>query len=47
MEILIVLALVCGGLGYAVAAEDKKGLGAVLGLLLGPIGVLIAAVMKK
>lgn len=46
MEIVFVLivVLICGGLGSAVSHESKKGLGFVLGLLLGPIGVLIAAV---
>ena len=49
MELLIILIVwcgICGGLGYAVAKDDNKGLGAVLGIILGPIGVIVAAVMK-
>lgn len=48
MEVFfLIVALVCAGLGYAVATEDKKVLGAVLGLILGPIGVIVAALLKK
>ena len=46
MEFLIVLSVVCAALGYLVAAEDKKGTGALLGGLLGPVGVLVAALIK-
>ena len=41
---LILWCSLCGGLGYAVAGDDKKGLGAMLGVLLGPLGILIAAI---
>ena len=45
---LIFWCAICGGLGYAVAGdESKKGLGAVLGVMLGPLGILIAAVACK
>lgn len=47
MEIFIIVALVCCGLGYAIAPDDKKGLGAILGLLLGPIGLIVAALLKS
>ena len=40
--VLILSLLICGGLGYAVASPEKRGLGLALGLLLGPIGILIA-----
>tara|TARA_R110000851_G_scaffold9707_8_gene35860 strand:+ start:2049 stop:2195 length:147 start_codon:yes stop_codon:yes gene_type:complete len=46
MEILILFALVCAVLGYAVATEENKVMGVVLGLILGPIGIIIAAIMK-
>ena len=48
MEIVVVILVlgVCSLLGYAVASDRNKGLGAVLGFLLGPIGILIAAVVK-
>jgi len=42
MGFLIVLAI-CAVLGAAVSSPEKKALGAVLGLFLGPLGVLIAA----
>lgn len=44
--VIIVILLVCGGLGSAVAPKNKTEAGFVLGLMLGPIGILIAAVMK-
>jgi hypothetical protein len=37
---------VCGGLGRVVAIRSKKNLGGLVGLLLGPIGVVVAAVLK-
>ena len=39
-----ILLAVCSFLGYAVAGSKKKALGAVLGLFLGPLGVLISAI---
>ncbi len=42
--ILLLLLIICAALGYAVAGKNKKGLGLILGLILGPLGVLIAAV---
>jgi hypothetical protein len=40
--------VICGGLGYAVGAQKGQGgLGAVLGCLLGPIGILIAVLLPK
>jgi hypothetical protein len=46
MEIYVVVALICAGLGYAVASDENKVIGAVLGLILGPIGVIVAVLMK-
>lgn len=43
--IFIIIWGLCGLLGYAVAKEQKKGLGAVLGVAFGPLGVLIAALV--
>jgi hypothetical protein len=37
----------CGFFGSAVAHPDKKGLGFAVGFLLGPIGVMVAAVALK
>ena len=49
MGIVIVLAGLglCGFFGSAVAHPDKKGLGFAVGFLLGPIGVMVAAVALK
>ena len=38
--------VLCAVLGAAVACESRKGLGFLVGFLLGPIGVIVAAVMK-
>lgn len=50
MEIIVILLFwcgLCGGLAYAVAPDpDKKPLGAILGAVFGPIGVLIAVFLK-
>jgi hypothetical protein len=46
MELYIIVAVVCAGLGYAVATEENRVLGVVLGALLGPIGVIVAAILK-
>ena len=45
--IFIVFLVICSALGYAVAGTRKKTLGAVLGFLLGPFGILIAAIACK
>lgn len=48
MEIILIcllIGLVCGALGSAVTPQ--KGLGFLLGFLLGPIGVLIAVFLKS
>jgi hypothetical protein len=42
MEIIIVVALICAGLGCALASDENKVMGTVLGLILGPIGVIVA-----
>ena len=45
MEFLFVVILfsgICAFLGYAVMPEPQKATGAILGALLGPIGVVIA-----
>jgi uncharacterized membrane protein YeaQ/YmgE (transglycosylase-associated protein family) len=45
---VLVVCFVCGALGYAVGDQKNQGgLGAVLGIMLGPVGVLIAAVLPK
>jgi hypothetical protein len=50
MEIIVFLLLwcgLCGGLSYAVTPNpDKKSLGAILGAVLGPLGILIAVFLK-
>jgi hypothetical protein len=42
MEILVVVALICAGIGGAL----DGGRGAILGALLGPIGLIITAIMR-
>jgi hypothetical protein len=42
MEILLLLSLVFAGIGYVIDA----GKGAIWGALLGPLGLIIAAVLK-
>lgn len=44
MEILLISAVLFGALGALIA--DDKVMGAFLGALLGPIGLIIVAVMK-
>jgi hypothetical protein len=46
MELYIIVAVVCAGLGYAIATEENKVMGTILGGLLGPIGVIVAAILK-
>ena len=45
MEVLIIVWIICAVLGYAVS--NGRPLGGILGLLLGPIGVLIAVFVKE
>lgn len=45
--VIIISAAICAALGYAVAGKTKKGLGTLLGALLGPIGILIAVFACK
>jgi len=44
MEIYIIIAVVCGAIGVMIA--DDKVMGAFLGAMLGPIGLIIVAIMK-
>jgi len=44
MEIFIIIAVVCGAIGAMIA--DDKVMGAFLGAMLGPIGLVIVAIMK-
>ena len=44
MEIFIVMAVIFGVLGAMIA--DDKVMGAFLGAMLGPIGLIIVAIMK-
>jgi uncharacterized membrane protein YeaQ/YmgE (transglycosylase-associated protein family) len=45
--IVLIFGAICGGLAYAVTPnKEKKVLGAVLGVLLGPIGVLVSVFLK-
>ena len=44
MEFFIIIAVVCGVIGAMIA--DDKVMGAFLGAMLGPIGLVIAAIMK-
>jgi len=46
MEIFILVAIICGILGYMVASDDDKVMGTILGLFLGPFGVLISVFLK-
>jgi len=46
VEIFILVAIGCGVLGYMIASDDNKVMGGVLGLALGPLGVLISALLK-
>lgn len=48
MEVFIwlMVACMCGALGAAIASDENKMMGFILGCLLGPIGVIVAAVMK-
>lgn len=43
MEIVVLVALICAGVGYAI----DNGRGCILGLMFGPIGLIIAAVMSS
>lgn len=40
--ITLVFLLLCAGIGYAAAGPQSKVLGAILGGLLGPLGIVIA-----
>lgn len=42
----IIVAFMFGAASYAVAPEGKKWLGVILGLLFGPIGLLVSVLMK-
>lgn len=45
---LLAGALICGCLGMAVASgKNQAGMGFALGLLLGPLGILIAVLLPK
>ena len=44
MEVYIVIWLICAGLSMALASEENRGIAALLGFLLGPLGVLVVAI---
>jgi len=44
MELFIIIWLICAGLAAMLASEQNRGMAALLGFLLGPLGVLIAAI---
>jgi len=46
MEIFTLVVIGCGVLGYMAASDGNKIVGGVLGLALGPLGVLISALLK-
>jgi uncharacterized membrane protein YeaQ/YmgE (transglycosylase-associated protein family) len=46
VELLLIFAVVCAFLANSVAPSDKKNLGFILGLVLGPIGVLVAVLLR-
>lgn len=46
VELLLIFAVVCAFLANSVAPADKKNLGFIMGLVLGPIGVLVAVLLR-
>jgi len=42
VSILILGAAICSFIGYAVSDESNRATGAILGAVLGPIGIVIA-----
>ena len=44
--IYLVIAIICGILGAAIADENDRLMGVILGALLGPIGLIIVAIVK-
>jgi len=40
----LIVAAMCAAAGVAVASDGNKGMGGVLGALLGPLGVIAAAI---
>lgn len=45
---LVVVCAVCGGLGYAIGGQKgQAGMGRALGVLLGPLGVLVAVLLPR
>lgn len=45
--LLVIFGLCCGAASYAIAREDSKVMALVLGLILGPIGLLVSAIALK
>ena len=45
--LILIIGAIFGGIGYAVAAPDQKGMAAALGFILGPIGIIIALLAKR
>lgn len=45
--LLLIVAALFGALGAAVSSSSKRGLGFLLGFLLGPIGIIVAAIAAK
>src|SRR5689334_10691153 len=45
--LLVFIGILCGALAAAVSRPETKGLGFLLGFVLGPIGIVVAAILAK
>jgi len=46
MELALIVWIVCAIIAASLSADDKRVMGAVLGILFGPLGILIAVLMR-